>query len=156
MSITNNRRRGNGNGSGNRRGNNKSSGTNNNKKKKSSERVIKFAPYSNNTKGSFTTFDTVKEAAIAEVSKTVTQHSEDIIRALETKEHIDFDDASYKPKKRKSTKADKDAQKEEQAELDQIYGFKIKSWISRQDIYSSNKRKAYDIIYSYCTMTLKE
>ena len=140
MSNNNNHCGGNGH---NRRGNgNKSSGSSKRNNKKNNDRVVKFAPYSNNTKGSFATFDTVKEAAVVEISKTVTHHSEDIIKAVETEKHIDFNKDPYKPKKENAKKD------EDQGDLDQIYGFRIKSWITRQENYESNKHKAYDIIFN--------
>ena len=140
-----NRRQGNG----NRRGN-RSSGSARSANKKSTQLQVKFAPYSNNNRGSYATFETVKEAAVSKISEGVTYHSNDIILAIETEKEIDFDDPSIKPTRKKDSDANV------QKENDMIYDHQVKAWISRQETYSNNKRKAYDIIIGFCTSNMKE
>ena len=139
----NNTRRGNGG-----KSNNSSSGN----KKKSNERTVKFAPYSNNTKGSYATFDTVKEAVVTKVSESVSNYAADIIKALETDTEVNFEDPEIKPKratpdKDKAAKMTDEEKAEFKAEADQIYGFELKAWINRKEAYVNNKHKAYDIGY---------
>ena len=95
-----NRRQGNGNRQGNR-----SSGSARSANKKSTQLQVKFALYSNNNRGSYATFETIKEAAVSKISEAVTYHSNDIILAIETEKEIDFDDSTIKPTRKKDPDA---------------------------------------------------
>ena len=140
---------------------------NRNGNKKTNSREIKFAPHASHTRGGYATFDTVLKSVITKVSESVTEYSQDILKSLETMNYVDFDDSEIKPKKdiavsvtratdSAETKEKKEKERKElQDENDEVYREAIREWTKRKRVHDHNKRKAYDIIISFCAASMK-
>ncbi len=140
-----------------RNSNNKSSkGGRRNQNSNAPSREYKFAPYSNNQKGQYHTFETVRESVVAKISSEITDNVNDILTSIEKDQYVDIE--SKIPKKRTPT-ADEATQKDlydtEVEQNNYIFQEEVKRWIKRKEDFENNKRKVYDIVIGFCTLQMK-
>ena len=78
---------------------------------------------------------------------------QDIAKALEDLEDIDFD--KIEPKMKTSAETDKDKQAIEQRQFEKAYEIEYKAFMERKTHYEDNKPKAEALLWAQCATVMK-